>query len=119
MMHVRQELPGLDRIRDRFIEMLADRQTMIAHHALLAWEGETVEAVNENLYAAQCVLHQIGGTAGSLGFDVLGKDARTCEMEIIAHLEGPDADLAICPGDLIYHVDNFVGSCRALLDLKG
>ena len=95
--------------------MLEERQSAIAGHALAAWDGETLEAINGNLASAQAVLHQISGTAGSLGFPALGKNARYVEMEIIAHLEGPDADLAICPGELIYHIDRFVTECREVI----
>jgi HPt (histidine-containing phosphotransfer) domain-containing protein len=111
-----KELPGLDRVRGRFLTMLEDRQERIAQHALMAWEGETLEQINGNLASAQAILHQIAGTAGSLGFAELGQSARASETEIIAHLEGPDADLAICPGELIYHIDIFVADCRDLLD---
>lgn len=109
------ELPGLEKVRARFIEMLEDRQARIATHALAAWEGETVEEINGNLESAKAILHQIAGTAGSLGFTDLGVTARQCEEEVIAHLEGPDSDLAICPGELVHHIDGFVGQCRETL----
>lgn len=107
-------LPGLEKIRARFIDMLSDRQALIAQHALQAWDGETVEEINDNLLAAQGILHQIAGSAGSIGLKELGDTARACELEIEAHLEGPDADLAICPGELIFQVDDFVRSCLAI-----
>ncbi|MEW9919240.1 Hpt domain-containing protein [Marimonas sp. MJW-29] len=112
------QLPGLERVRERFLTMLAERKERIATHALGAWEGETLEEVNGNLASAQAILHQIAGTAGSLGFAPLGQSAHACENEIIAHLEGPDADLAICPGELIFFLDNFVGACDALLESR-
>lgn len=109
------ELPGIDRVRGRFLDMLEQRQSAIAGHALAAWDGQSLEDINSNLASAQAVLHQISGSAGSLGWSELGISARDCEMEIIAHLEGPDADLAICPGELIYHLDLFVTSCREVI----
>lgn len=112
-------LPGLEAIQNRFVSMLEDRQAAIAQHALAAWDGETLEEINGNLAEAQATLHQIAGSAGSLGFAALGMSARSCEAEIIAHLEGPDADLAICPGELMYHLDKFVCDCRALIDNHG
>jgi HPt (histidine-containing phosphotransfer) domain-containing protein len=105
------QMPGIERIRARFIEMLGDRQAQIAQHALLAWDGQTLEDINDNLAAAQGILHQIAGSAGSIGLAELGNSARACELKIAAHLEGPDADLAICPGELIFQVDSFVRSC--------
>lgn len=115
MKDMMNELPGIDRVRGRFLDMLEQRQAAIAGHALAAWDGQTLEEINENLASAQAVLHQISGSAGSLGWADLGEAARECEMEIIAHLEGPDADLAICPGELIHHLDVFVTSCREVI----
>lgn len=111
-----QELPGLDRVRARFIEMLGPRQETIANHAVLAWDSDNVETIVSNLRAVQSVMHQISGSAGSLGFADLGTKARNCESAIIVHLDGPDADLAICPGDLIIQIDDFVTECRSLLE---
>lgn len=114
MIQQKLELPGIDRIRSRFLEMLRDRQAAIAEHALIAWEGETVEVINGNLTSARTILHQIAGTAGSLGFDALGTEARACEVKIDEHLNGPDADLALCPADLVFAMDSFVQTCDEL-----
>ncbi|UWR21933.1 Hpt domain-containing protein [Sulfitobacter sp. S190] len=108
------ELPGLDRIRARFVDMLDERQSTIAQHALNAWDGETVEQINGNLEAAKGILHQIAGTAGTVGFQDLGQSAHECEVEIINHLEGPYADLAICPGEIIWRIDSFVAACAQI-----
>lgn len=108
------EMPGLDRIRDRFVELLEERKSFIAHHALAAWDAETVEEINSNLEDARGVLHQIAGTAGTVGFGPLGETARQCEEQIIAHIEGPYSDLAVCPGDIIWRIDGFVAACNEL-----
>lgn len=108
------EMPGLERIRDRFIEMLEDRKAMIAQHALAAWDGETAEEINANLENARNILHQIAGTAGTVGFPDLGTTAQQCEAQIIAHLEGDYADLAICPGEIVWCIDTFVEACNIL-----
>ncbi|NNE51170.1 MAG: Hpt domain-containing protein [Sulfitobacter sp.] len=110
------ELPGLDRVRARFLDMLVPRHEQIAAHAVAAWDGETVEEINGNLAAAQAILHQIAGTAGSLGLVDLGAKAHACENEIIDHLKGPDADLAICPGEIIRDLDEFLQDCLAVLE---
>lgn len=115
MIQKKLELPGIDRIRTRFIEMLKERQAAIAEHALTAWESYELNEINNNLMGARTILHQIAGTAGSLGFDSLGSEARACELEIDAHLGGPDADLALCPAELIFHMDHFVQSSEALI----
>ena len=108
------QLPGMDRIRVRFIELLEERKSNIAQYALAAWDGETLEVINGNLEQARNILHQIAGTAGTVGYPELGLTAQQCEAEIIAHLEGPYADLAICPGDIIWRIDTFVEACDAL-----
>ncbi len=114
MIHQKLELPGIERIRTRFLELLRERQVSIAEHALTAWESDELEKINGSLASARTLLHQIAGTAGSLGFEELGQEARTVETEIDDHLNGVDADLAICPGALIFHMSNFVQLCQTL-----
>lgn len=109
------ELPGLTRVRARFIEMLGPRQEQIALHAIAAWDGKVAEDINENLNAAKAILHQIAGSAGSLGLNDLGEKAHICENEIIAHLKSPEANQAECPGHLINNIDLFLEDCRKLL----
>lgn len=108
------EMPGMDRIRDRFLTLLDSRSTTIAQLALAAWDGESTDLINSNLEEARALLHQIAGTAGTVGYPELGIIARQCEAQIIAHLEGPYADLAICPGEIIWCIDNFVEACGNL-----
>ncbi|ASM74796.1 MULTISPECIES: Hpt domain-containing protein [Roseobacteraceae] len=107
---------GLEKIRSRFLDLLEARRQSIAHHAVQAYDGITVEDVNDNLAAARDILHQIAGTAGSLGFEELGASARFCENEIIAHLTGPDNDLALCPDGLLVQLDDFVRQCHDTAD---
>lgn len=108
------EIPNLDHIRDRFVDLLEDRKTLIAQHALAAWDAETAEEINANLEDARNILHQISGAAGTVGFPQLGATAQQCEAQIIEHLEGDYADLAICPGGIIWCTDAFVEACGAL-----
>ena len=115
MIQEKLELPGIERIRARFLDMLKDRQSAIAEHALIAWESDVLDEINGNLAGARTILHQIAGTAGSLGFKDLGVRARACEVEIDAHLNGPDADLAICPATLIFVMDTFLQESEALI----
>ena len=72
-------LPGLARIQERFITMLEDRHSRVAAHVLTAWETGPSEQANAELIAAQHILHQVTGTAGSLGFSDLGEIAHRCE----------------------------------------
>ena len=115
MTAIAQQLPGLDRIRDRFVDLLEDRKSSIAQHVLTAWDGETTDEINGNLVSARNILHQIAGTAGTVGFHDLGTTAHQCEAQIIAHLEGPYADLAICPGEIIWRIDTFVEACATII----
>lgn len=108
-------MPGLEKIRERFISMLVNRQSEIAVHALTAWDGDSAEIINENLGHARDILHKIAGSSGSLGFTALGNAARACETEIIAHLEGEYADLALCPPAVIHQMDRFVAQCEELI----
>ena len=117
MIHQKLKMPGIERIRTRFLEMLRDRQIAIAEYAIIAWESYELDEINGSLESARTLLHQIAGTAGSLGFEDLGHEARNVETEIDAHLSGADADLAICPGALIFHMDNFVQLCQSLIEV--
>ncbi|MEH6831360.1 MAG: phosphorelay protein [Sulfitobacter sp.] len=109
------EMPGLDRIRHRFLDLLAERKMLIAQHALAAWDGETAEGINENLETACSILHKIAGTAGTVGYPELGITAQHCEAQIITHLEGDYADLAVCPGEIIWFIDTFVEACDSIV----
>lgn len=112
-----EELPGLERIRVKFLDMLEDRQASIAQHALRAWESDDKASRNNNLLSAQNILHQIAGTAGSLGFGPLGEAARACEHQIIDHIEA-----AVAPRqslvDVMLSMDYFVSISRTLLNEK-
>lgn len=108
------EMPGLDRIRSRFIDLLTERKTLIAEHALAAWDGQTAEEINSNLEAARGILHQIAGTAGTVGYPDLGETAQKCEALIIAHLEGSNGMATACPGEIIWCIDTFVEACGTL-----
>ena len=108
------QFSGLERVRDRFVDLLEDRKNIIAKHALAAWDGETTDEINDNLKHAQNILHQIAGSAGTVGFPELGGTALLCEEQIIAHLDGPYADLAICPGEIMWCIDTFVEACAAI-----
>jgi len=114
-MHKKLELPGIERIRARFLDMLEQRQRALAEHALAAWEGSTLQVINDNLAEARTILHQIAGTAGSLGFDDLGTVARDNELAIDAHLDGPKGKIANCPTEIIFGLDDFLKSSETLI----
>ncbi len=104
-------LPGIERIKQRFLSLLQERQTTIAHHVLTAWDStDPTEAAGE-LEAAQGILHQIAGSAGSLGFHDLGQTARDSENAIIAYLKDPSAKLI----DVMSLIDSFVAKGQTLI----
>lgn len=105
---------GLEKIRGRFLDLLKTRQQNIAHHAVLAYDSTSMAEVNVNLSAARDILHQIAGTAGSLGFEDLGNSARHCENEIVTHLNTPNDAMTHCPHTLLVQLDDFVGQCRSI-----
>jgi len=107
-------LPGIERIKTRFLSLLAERQTAIARHALAAWEsGDATERLT-HLTEAQNLLHQIAGSAGSLGFAPLGQTASECEHEIIACI-ADNAHQTQLDEALISKLDMFVSKTQALL----
>ncbi|MGC1504475.1 MAG: Hpt domain-containing protein [Sulfitobacter sp.] len=107
-----EKLPGIERIQQRFLSLLEERQTNIAHHVLAAWDGTDLSETANHLEAAQGILHQISGSAGSLGFHDLGQAARDGENAIIAHLADASSELI----EVMKLIENFVGLGQALLD---
>ncbi len=112
-------LPGLARIQGRFVSMLEDRHSSVAAHALAAWEAGPSEEARAELSAAQHILHQITGTAGSLGFADLGDIAHRCEQHIIAFTEGTGALNAPVNDELMQLLDQFVEMSRMIIDNHG
>lgn len=104
-------LPGIERIKERFIGMLQERQTTIAQHALSAWKSTDPTKAAAHLETAQGILHQISGSAGSLGFHDLGQAARNAENAIIAHLGDPSSELI----DAVELIDGFVGEGQKVI----
>jgi HPt (histidine-containing phosphotransfer) domain-containing protein len=115
MKDIADMLPGIERIQQRFLDMLKDRQGTIAHHVLAAWESKVAGEVVGHLDAAKAVLHQIAGSAGSLGFDELGQAARDCENEIISHLRSPEGELITLPAGLMKLLGNFLTLSKDLI----
>lgn len=117
MKDIAAELPGIARIRMHFLSLLGERQATLAGHALAAWEADTPQAVTENLAAAEGILHQIAGSAGSLGLDDLGEAAHLCEMAIMEYLQGDDTPSGPCPVEIMERIDAYVAlGQRVLVD---
>lgn len=107
-------LPGIERIQQRFLGLLEERQTNIAHHLLAAWDCTDPQDTVTDLEAVQGILHQIAGSAGTLGFHELGQSARDGENAIIAHLADPSSKLISVMGK----VDGFVAQGQALISSR-
>lgn len=72
-------------IRNRFLEMLEDRQVDIQRDLELALNEQ--ETAAEALARIEGVLHKISGTAGTLGYAALGEGARVAEYAIASDRE--------------------------------
>ncbi len=99
-----------------FLDFLAKQRELIAKYSLAAWDGETTDGINSNLDEARVVLLQVIQRAEATGFTALATTAQHFDAQILAHLEGPYADLAICPGEIIWWADTFAESCQSILD---
>jgi HPt (histidine-containing phosphotransfer) domain-containing protein len=113
------ELPGLHGIRIRFLALLEDRQTNIAQHALAAWESDNAADQCANLEVAQHVLHQIAGSAGSLGFVELGQAAGACEGSIVDFIQSAQGGNHDQLPEILQALDTFVSQSQALLTQAG
>lgn len=83
MIEAQMKMPGLERIRARFMDMLVERLNEIDRLCDPAVSGLSPRDALEQV---QMILHKIAGTAGTLGLTVLGDTARTGENTIIAFL---------------------------------
>lgn len=115
MKNLTHEMPGLDRVRQRFLQALEDRQARIAQHALAVRNARNAAEVVENLNLANSILHQIAGTAGVLGFAALGAAARRTEDTLSVHLESAETSDLRCPTGILELLDRFVAECRRTL----
>lgn len=109
-------LPGLTRIKARFMLLLADRQYEISRHALAAWDARDGRERNDELAAAQHILHLIAGSAGSLGFGDLGQAARACEQSILDYIGAQDAASAEALYEILSELDAVVSMVQSLID---
>jgi len=112
-------LQGMERVRTRFITLLAERQNHIAHHALAAWDCEVPAQQQVHLQEAGSALHMIAGTAGSLGFNALGTSAQSCEMAILDYFDKIQVQPEPLPHAVIAKIDEFVAMSQSLLDEFG
>jgi len=110
------EMPGLEKVRAKFLHLLPERQNQIAEHALAAWDATDPADVVDNLTAACAILHQIAGSAGTLGLVTLGEAAQKSELSIQTHLERTDSIHAQCPAEIVKEIDTFVSIGQAVLE---
>ena len=96
------ELPAFLRIRTRFITMQQERHDRLEELLAATTRGRDPEAA---LKEARSILHTIGGTAGSLGFDVLGSAAGRVELLIDAHFENGSEDVAAIAAEIDAFLD--------------
>jgi hypothetical protein len=108
------QLSELEDMRLSFVASLSARASEVAQYALAAWDSWSAEEINNSLELARDILQQISQTAISIGYIDLGVTAHHCAAQMSAHLEGDYADLAVCPGEIIWFVDIFVKACNAI-----
>lgn len=101
-------LPGMERIRARFLEMLDERLRLID---ALFGASETGFPTTDTLKRTQEVLHKIAGTAGTLGMPALGESARECEEMILSHVEVGAPDV----GNILRSLGRFVDEAERAL----
>ncbi|WP_371229288.1 Hpt domain-containing protein [Roseovarius sp. 2305UL8-3] len=98
-------MPGLARIRARFLDMLDQREQRLSQAIRIARatssRGERIAALTE----CQEILHKLAGTAGSVGLPEIGKKARRCEEAIFEHLDGDDCSSETVHGLLDWFMD--------------
>jgi HPt (histidine-containing phosphotransfer) domain-containing protein len=112
MTPISQNLSG---VQAHFIDILAERCALIAQHSAAALDAKTPENARTEYLGIRNILHQIAGTAPMLGFKALGHDARLCENQIVAHLEGPAIETSEVPMALNNQLKAFLATCDQLL----
>lgn len=103
-------LPGLERIKARFLVILAERQQELKTLREAMDRPEHHEAA---LRQAQFILHKIAGTAGTLGFPEFGANARIIENQIIKYLDATAHDLPRIAENLDRFLDLSDALCQA------
>lgn len=86
----------LQAIRTRFLTLLDDRLDMLEYYRANVGRTDDDQAA---LIGIRDIAHKISGTAGTLGFAELGKEAANVENAIIGELTGPalvSASPALC-----------------------
>ncbi|MCR8726088.1 Hpt domain-containing protein [Frigidibacter sp. ROC022] len=78
------KLPGIARIRERFLEMHDERHDALEDALTLISSGEDCQ---QALLTARDILHKIAGSAGSLGFADLGEAAGKAETVVQEHID--------------------------------
>ena len=111
-------LPGLARVREKFLSLLEDRCGKIVEYTLAAWQATEDTEKRTHLTVAGTILHQIAGTAGSLGLQDLGEAAQSCEQAIIDFMDLPNAPPEMC-SHIIMEINSFVTCCEDQLTRTG
>lgn len=105
---------GLAIVRRRFAATLPQRAIVLARLQRQLDGG--VEQIN--IEESRIVLHQISGTAATLGFADLGDCARDCEESIERYREGQPLQRAALQSGLKSVLEQIDAACLALEDLQ-
>ena len=116
MIHTSKLSKGLSRIRIQFLARLVHRRAQILSNSLAASEAKDPLKVAGHLDIVRDVLHQIAGTAGTLGFGDFGSDARRIENSIIGLLK-KGGEIEISPA-FIQDIVNFGQTAEEMIQRR-
>lgn len=105
-----QALPGIARIRERFLAMQNDRHDALEDYLTTINSGEDCHAA---LRGARDILHKIAGTAGSLGFAELGEAAVKAEAVVQDHIDINIHDRSAVTEELDRFLELSITYCRS------
>ncbi|MDF1669969.1 MAG: Hpt domain-containing protein [Roseovarius sp.] len=81
-------MPGIERIQNRFLQKLDQREVRLSNAIHVSCENDSERERKEALRECQQILHKLAGSSGTVGFKDLGEGARYCEELIEAYLAG-------------------------------
>lgn len=114
MIHATKLSQGLGRIRKQFLARLFDRREQILWNTLRAGEANTFAERQTYLAAVRDILHQIAGTAGTLGFPDFGASARRIENNIDEFLG--EFDESPVPPELLRDLVGFADVAHEIIE---
>lgn len=82
MTTIQTTIPGLDRVRCRFLEKLNEREQRLSKAIATSRTSFSRRERAAALDECQQILHKLAGTAGTIGLHDIGEGAQYCEDAI-------------------------------------